>query len=378
MYYIYTYNLLLPFLLNWDDQQIAWPSPLFEKSTSSEHNILDWDETASVKLFLCRTNLKLAKGSLEELHGSCLAPRACTGHGRKDHVAQILHCSDLARLTYLDLPTDRGHFEQSSSRLHVAIPVHHVQHAQKRVWEILATCHATASISSLLSSSLERLARQCSHTNIHTHMPHMHEHIASALKFASMTTNRAMRIQHGVFWSAAMHSQPLCFEDVAVYRFFNIFTTQTVFACRGSVPTAYISMCLFMSLFNVSLHMSSCVLWAHWPGWSHVMSLRVFLCIFLFVPVCVSLPEILRMFLIVSLHASRDVSLYVSLYVSSFVLFLFVKLQSCYARENHQKPSAVLRKLTFPFAAWYYLSDKASEQNFMRHSVRQLTKWDRI
>lgn len=69
------------------------------------------------------------------------------------------------------------------------------------------------------------------------------------------------------------------------------------------------------------------------------MSLRVFLCIFLFVPVCVSLPEILRMFLIVSLHASRDVSLYVSLYVSSFVLFLFVKLQSCYARENHQKPS---------------------------------------
>lgn len=77
------------------------------------------------------------------------------------------------------------------------------------------------------------------------------------------------------------------------------------------------------------------------------MSLRVFLCVFLFGSVCVSLQEILRMFLLVSLHASRDVSLYVSSDVSSFVMFLFVKLQSCYAGENNEKPSAVLRKLTF-------------------------------
>ena len=59
-------------------------------------------------------NLKLAKGSLEELRGSCLAPRACTGHSRKGHFAKILHCCDLARLVCLDLPTVTGHFAQSS------------------------------------------------------------------------------------------------------------------------------------------------------------------------------------------------------------------------------------------------------------------------
>lgn len=210
IYIIYIYNSLY-----WEAQQIAWPSPLFEKNTSSEDNIIHWDETASTKLFLCRTNLKLAKGSHEELHGSCLAPRACTGHSRKDHVAQILHCCDLVRLIYLDLPTDRGHFAQSSSRLHVAIPVHHAQHSQKRVWEILATCHATASIS--WEGWQDSVPRQ---TYIHTCQ---REHIASALMFCSMTTNGAMSIQHGVFWCAAMHAQPLCFEDVACYWFFQYF-----------------------------------------------------------------------------------------------------------------------------------------------------------
>lgn len=82
----------------------------------------------------------------------------------------------------------------------------------------------------------DRVPRQ---TYIHTCQQ---EHIASALMFCSMSTNGATSIQHGVFWCAAIHAQPLCFEDVACYFFFNIFAPQTVFACKGSVPTAYISL----------------------------------------------------------------------------------------------------------------------------------------
>ena len=107
--------------------------------------------------------------------------RNCTDHVLPRALVQVtvekimLHRSCIAvillDLYILTCQLTGGHFAQSSSRLHVAIPVHHAQHSQKRVWEILATCHATASISSLISSSLGGLARQSSQTNIHTHMP---------------------------------------------------------------------------------------------------------------------------------------------------------------------------------------------------------------
>ena len=99
-------------------------------------------------------------------------------------------------------------------------------------------------------------------------------------------------------------------------------------------------MCLFTCLF---ICLFTCAL----SALAGLTALHVSACLSVCLSVCICVCLSSRDSSHVSSCASSCFSWRIALRFSSFVLFLFVKLQSCYARENHEKPSAVLRKLTF-------------------------------